>query len=95
MPTGKSQLDHIFDPSKSDKGHLAPKTESSKDRAGQMFENITADPNNKRPDLVTNPHKQKAGIEIYTKEQNNGQIWVETRNGVIQDAGVNRKGNFR
>lgn len=94
MPTGKSQLDHIFDPRKANKGHLTPKTDASKVRAGRLFENVVANPNNKRPGLVTNPHKQKAGIEIFTKQQKNGQIWVETRGGIIQDAGVNRS-NFR
>ena len=95
MPSGKSQLDHIFDPKKIDEGHLAPKTQSSRDRAGRMFEGVTTNPSNKRPDLVTDPNKQKAGIEVYTKDQRNGQIWVETRDGVIQDAGVNRGGSYR
>ena len=60
-----------------------------------MFENVTANPANKRPDLVTNPNQQNAGIEVFTKNQNNGQIWVQSRKGVIQDAGVNRKGKFK
>ena len=45
--------------------------------------------------LGRTPNKQKENIEIYTKIQNNGQIWVETRGGIIQDAGVNRPGNYR
>lgn len=32
---------------------------------------------------------------LVSEDQNNGQIWVQTRDGVIQDAGVNRKGNFK
>ncbi|NKC13806.1 MAG: filamentous hemagglutinin N-terminal domain-containing protein [Gammaproteobacteria bacterium] len=95
MPSGKSQLDHIFDPKKVNEGHIAPRTESSRKRAGRMFENVASDSNNKRPDLVTDPNKQKAGIEVFTKDQRNGQVWVETRNGVIQDAGVNRSGAYR
>jgi len=97
MPSGKPQIDHIFDKSKTapGQGHIAPTTEASKGRAGRMFESVAADPKNKRSDLVTDPNKQKAGIEIYTKEQRNGQVWVETRGGVIQDAGVNRNGYRR
>jgi len=60
-----------------------------------MFENVTTDAANKRPDLITNPHKQNAGVEIFTKTQNNGQVWVETRKGIIQNAGVNRVGDFK
>ena len=45
--------------------------------------------------LVTDPNKQKAGIAVFTKNQRNGQVWVETRNKVIQDAGVNRSGSYR
>ena len=95
MPSGKSQLDHIFDPSKVDEGHLAPSTKSSRDRAGRMFENVASDSKNKRPDLVSDPNKQRAGIEMFTKDQRNGQIWVETRGSIIQDAGVNRSEFFR
>ena len=60
-----------------------------------MFENATSDSANNRPDLVTSAHQQNAGIEIFTKNQNNGQIWVQSRKGVIQDAGVNKKGKFK
>jgi len=94
MPSGKPQVDHIFDKSKTEpgKGHIAPTTEASKGRAGRLFESAAADPKNKRPDLVTDPNKQKAGIEIYTEEKRYGQVWVETCGSVIEDAGVNRNG---
>ena len=95
MPTKKSQVDHIFDPKKANEGHLAPTTGASKNRAGRMFENVASDKKNLRTDLVTDPNKQKAGIEVFTKEHNRGQVWVETRGGVIQDAGVNRAGSYR
>jgi hypothetical protein len=83
MPSKKSQVDHIFDPKKVNEGHLGPTTAGSKKRAGSMFENVASDKKNIRADLVTDPNKQKAGVEIFTKEQNRGQIWVETRGGVI------------
>jgi len=37
----------------------------------------------------------RMGVLFRLKDYNSGQVWVETRGGVIQDAGVNREGNYR
>ena len=91
----KSKVDHIFDKRKVNEGHIAPRTEASKERAAKLFESVAGNPANKRTDLPVDQNKIDAGVEMHTQQFKRGQVWVESREGKIIDAGVNRTGAER
>ncbi|MFY9620674.1 MAG: kelch repeat-containing protein [Pyrinomonadaceae bacterium] len=82
---------HIF---RQSPGHVTPGTAASQGRFARLFERVASNPKNARPDLVT-PAKARSGVQVYTQTFRNGQVWVEIRNGIIQNAGVNPVGAFR
>jgi RHS repeat-associated protein len=83
---------HIF---READGHVSPLTQSSKDRFVNLFKNVGEDSNNFRLDLSSRPDKAAANVNIFTRNFNNGQVWVEVRNSIIQNAGVSPPGFFR
>ncbi len=75
LPDNPSQLSHIF---RNDSGHL-PDTLANR----QMLLETSNNAVNK---LGTN----RFGNDVYVSNRSDGsQIWVETRNGIIQNGGVN------
>jgi len=76
LPEDGSQLGHIF---RSAEGHLAEDTPENR----QL---LTSTANNADNYVGTNEY----GNQIYAQRQSNGsEIWVEVRNGTIQNGGVN------
>ena len=76
LPEDASQLGHIF---RSAEGHLAEDTPENR----QL---LTSTANNADNYVGTNEY----GNQIYAQRQSNGsEIWVEVRNGTIQNGGVN------
>lgn len=76
LPEDASQLGHIF---RSAEGHFPEDTPESR----QLLTNTANDPANY---VETNEH----GNKIYAQRQPDGsEIWVEVRNGIIQNGGVN------
>jgi filamentous hemagglutinin len=75
-PTKDSQLKHIFSKRK---GHVADTLENRRLLESVAFE---------RKNLVGK--KQAGGSELFVKQLDDGrQVWIEVRNGIIQDAGLN------
>ncbi len=77
-------LTHIF---RNAVGHVNPTTATSQLRYLNLFSNVASNPAN----LVktVNPEAAKAGVQTFMQTFNNGTVWVQVRNGVIFDAGVN------
>lgn len=78
---------HVF---RNNDGHVNPSTTSSQNRYNDLFRSVADSPNNFRPDLSSRPDKAAANINVFTQNFKRGQVWVEVRNGKIQNAGVNR-----
>lgn len=83
---------HIF---RQAPGHVNPSTAASQGRFARLFENVASNPQNARPNFPLPPGAQQAGVQAYTQSFRNGQVWVEVRNSIIQNAGVNPLGGFR
>lgn len=76
FPTNESQLRHIF---RNAEGHLSDTPENRK-----LLQSVADDSGN-------NLGTDKFGNMWSAKTLDNGsQIWVQTRNGVIQNAGINK-----
>jgi hypothetical protein len=77
-------LTHIF---RNAAGHVNPATATSQFRYLNLFSNVASNPAN----LVktVNTEAAKAGVQTFMQTFNNGTVWVQVRNGVIFDAGVN------
>lgn len=91
LQVGKNALTHIF---RSALGHVNPATVSSQMRYMGLFQSVASNTANLRTDLV-NPLAARAGGQMFTQIFNNGQVWVQVRNGAIYNAGVNRPGAIR
>ena len=87
-----SRAGHIF---RNARGHVNPVLQTTKERFAQLFETVASNPNNLRTDFPLPPGAQQAGIQVFTQVFQRGQVWVFVRNGVINNAGVNRPGAFR
>lgn len=75
-PNDASQLKHIFSDRK---GHVIDSPSSRR-----LLEDVVSD----RSNLVG--RKLRGGSELFAKLLDDGrQVWVEVRNGLIQDGGVN------
>jgi RHS repeat-associated protein len=83
-------------------GHVNPATAASRGRLARLFEAVASDPANLRPTadairsgLLPRPAAQ-AGVQAYTQVFRSGeQVWVQVRNGIIQNAGINPVGSLR
>uniref|UniRef100_A0A7C3AMV2 Uncharacterized protein n=1 Tax=Thermorudis sp. TaxID=1969470 RepID=A0A7C3AMV2_9BACT len=88
-----SRAGHIF---RAAPGHVSPVTQASRARFAQLFEKVGSNPANARPDFPLPQGAVQAGVHAYTQTFRSGkQVWVYVRNGLIQDAGVNRPGALR
>ena len=80
MPTKRAQIMHIM---ANRVGHLIDTPANRK-----ILETISDDENNY---IFTNHN----GNRVYAKVINGDQYWVYSRNGIIQDGGVNKSGKHR
>ncbi|MGX5691520.1 hypothetical protein, partial [Arcticibacter tournemirensis] len=81
----ESLLGHIF---RDAVGHVNPVTIESKTRYLNLFAKVAGNPNNLVP--TVNPSAANAGILTFYQTFRNGrQVWVQTLNGEIRNAGVN------
>ncbi len=80
MPTKRAQIMHIM---AKRKGHLIDTPANRK-----ILETISDNESNY---IFTNHN----GNRVYAKVVNGNQYWVYTRNGIIQDGGVNKPGEHR
>lgn len=76
MPTNISQIKHIM---ANRKGHLSDTTNNR-----LLLEKVSSDENNYIG-------KDSNGNRRYSKIIDGKQIWVSTRNGIIQNGGINEK----
>lgn len=90
FPQAQSQIMHIF---RAKTGHVNPSFSSSQNRFINLFRSVGSNSAN-RNDVgvrVTSHAVNFGGVRGYTQQYNNGTVWVTVgRNGVIQNAGVNR-----
>ena len=80
MPNKRSQIMHIM---ANRKGHLIDTPANRK-----ILETISDNESNY---IFTNHN----GNRVYAKVVNGNQYWVYTRNGIIQDGGINKSGEHR
>ncbi|XTB52970.1 hypothetical protein LDK11_12260 [Fusobacterium nucleatum] len=85
----KSKLGHIF---REAEGHVNPTTPTSQERYINLFEKIGNDPSNINPNILSTFQQQNKDFQGYSKTFRNGkQVWVQTINGKIINAGVNKE----
>ncbi len=83
----KSVLGHIF---RSADGHVNPSTITSQERYIKLFEKIGNNSKNVNPNVLTNFQRNAGGFQGYSKTFRNGkQVWVQSINNKIINAGVN------
>ena len=81
---------HIF---RNADGHVNPRTAASRRRFGRLFENVSSNPRNRNPAVLNNYQRANAhqGYVGYSQTfRGGGTVWVQTLNGIIINAGVNR-----
>ncbi len=87
---------HIF---RLSRGHVNPQTGNSMANFAKLFEDVASNPANYRADAVEagiiTRYAADMGVTAYTWSARAGQIWVSVRNGMIQNAGVNRLGAIK
>ncbi len=76
LPTSSSQLNHIF---RNKEGHL-PKTAENMEKILKLAND---------PSAIR--RKDAKGNVWVTKEENGQQLWARIRNGIINNAGINKK----
>ena len=81
----ESVLGHIF---RDAAGHVNPSTVASQNRYISLFENVANNPANLNQSILS-PRAIENGVQGFTQSFKNGQIWVQTKNGKIFNAGVN------
>ncbi|MDY3548700.1 hypothetical protein PG291_08805 [Riemerella anatipestifer] len=87
VPRSKSVLGHIF---RNSKGHVNPATTTSKNRYIKLFENVANNPKNINPKVLSDFQRNNRGFQGYSKVYRNGkQVWIQTNNRKIINAGVN------
>lgn len=62
---------------------------SSKIRFLKLFESVAFDSSNLQPAYRFSIGAQNAGVQLFTKQYNNGEVWVHLQNEIIRNAGVN------
>ncbi len=67
--------------------HVSPSTQSSRDRMADLFEDVTSF-SNLDNSVLTNFQRGKGGFLGFSKQFQNGKVWVQTKGGEIQNAGV-------
>ncbi|WP_337881022.1 RHS repeat-associated core domain-containing protein [Rheinheimera sp.] len=77
---------HIF---REASGHIKPATDSSRKRMADLFEDVTS-LSNIDNEVLTNHQKSDGSFTGFSKEFRKGKVWVQTKNGEIQNAGVVR-----
>jgi RHS repeat-associated protein len=83
----QSVLGHIF---RTKEGHVNPSSIDSQNRYIKLFEDVANNPANFNSNVLSPAQRTIEGIEGFSKTFRNGQqIWVQTRNGKIFDAGIN------
>lgn len=81
----ESVSQHIF---RDAVGHINPTTIESQGRYLNLFAKVSSNPNNLVP--TVNKAAANAGIRTFYQSFRNGnQVWVQTLNGTIRNAGVN------
>lgn len=87
VPSGKDVTGHIF---RRAPGHVNPTSVYTQNRFIQLFEEVANNVENYNPNVLSNYQRTTGGFQGYSQTYRNGyQIWVQTRNGKIFDAGVN------
>jgi hypothetical protein len=83
----ESVLGHIF---RNDTGHVNPSTLTSQNRYINLFEKVGNNSANLNPNVLTNFQRNAGGFQGYSQIFRNGkQVWVQTLDGKIINAGVN------
>lgn len=83
----ESVLRHIF---RDAGGHVNPSTVASQNRYVSLFENVANNSANLDPNVLNNFQRSVGGYQGYSQTfRNGGQVWTQTFNGKIFDAGVN------
>ncbi len=87
LSRSKDVLGHVF---RNAAGHVNPTTIASQNRYVQLFENVANDAANVNRNVLTNFQKTSGGFQGYAKTYSKGQqVWVQTYNGTIINAGIN------
>lgn len=87
LPRTRDVLGHVF---RDAIGHVNPSTQSSQNRYIQLFENVANNSGSLNPNVLTNYQRTMEGFKGFSQIFRNGkQVWVQTRNGIIENAGVN------
>ncbi|MCE7057732.1 RHS repeat-associated core domain-containing protein [Algoriphagus sp. AGSA1] len=81
----ESVLGHIF---RDAAGHVNPSTVTSQNRYISLFEKVANNPANLNQSILA-PRAIENGVQGFTQSFNNGQIWVQVKDGKIFNAGVN------
>lgn len=69
---------------------------ASQERFIKLFQQVAGNPANFRPGYpALKPSAINAGVQAFTQNFRNGQVWVYVRNNEIVDAGVNIIGRFK
>jgi RHS repeat-associated protein len=81
-------------------GHVNPASANWRARYIREFEQVASNPANMRADAVQRgiitQQAADAGVQAFTQTTSRGrQVWVTVRNGIIQNAGVNRGAAIR
>jgi RHS repeat-associated protein len=83
----ESVLGHIF---RDASGHVNPSTITSQNRYINLFEKVGNNATNLNPNVLNNFQRSAGGFQGFSQTFRNGkQVWVQTINGKIFDAGVN------
>ncbi|MGN7787362.1 FG-GAP-like repeat-containing protein [Niabella sp. 22666] len=83
----ESVLGHIF---RNASGHVNPSTVTSQGRYINLFEKVANNSANLNPNILTNFQRTAGGFQGFSQTFRNGsQVWTQTLNGKIINAGVN------
>ncbi|MFZ5787630.1 MAG: hypothetical protein ACOY3Y_14405, partial [Acidobacteriota bacterium] len=83
-----SVVGHIF---RRAPGHVSPLTGASRQRFAGLFERVAGDSRNA---VSLGEAQTRAGLLGFERQFARGTVWVEVRNGLIHNAGVNRCGGL-
>jgi hypothetical protein len=87
-----SRAGHVF---RDALGHVNPTSVATRERYASLFEAVAADSNNLRVDIKLPAQAVQSGVQLFTRQFRNGQVWVYVRDGKIINAGVNLLGDVR
>ena len=87
FPKTESVIGHVF---RDAAGHVNPTTIASQNRYINLFESVGNNLDNINPNVLNNFQLSTKGFQGFSQVFRNGkQVWVQTINGKIFDAGVN------